>query len=207
MKISAIHPYRHTHFFAACMTILFLLNGCKSSEPKPEAGAGDLTGFELTAIPNSSTQHAIRKDANGQIAIEGYVTDNKRSGQWIEFSPEGDITLIENYVNGLREGWSFKMITRGQIDQKARYHLGSLNGPWIQYKFGKIIEERTYTMGNLDGTVKTYDDRTWKLKQEVQYKDGKQHGYFRYYDEEGNVTLEYEYKNGEKVSGGIVEKK
>lgn len=73
------------------------------------------------------------------------------------------------------------------------------------YKYGKVVEERYYENGKLEGTAKTYDDRTFKLKQEAQYKNGLQHGYFKYYDENGNVTLEYEYKNGEKVSGGIVE--
>ena len=53
--------------------------------------------------------------------------------------------------------------------------------------------------------MKTFDERTFKLKQEVEYKNGLQDGYFRYYDEEGNVTLEYEYKEGEKIKGGIVE--
>jgi len=28
----------------------------------------------------------------------------------------------------------------------------------------------------------------------------------QYFNEEGDITVEYEYKNGEKVSGGIVEK-
>ena len=67
------------------------------------------------------------------------------------------------------------------------------------------IRDSLYKDDKLEGTARTYDDRTFKLKQEVEYKDGKQDGFFRYYDEEGNVTLEYQYKNGEKVSGGIVE--
>lgn len=204
-KISFIF-YQFWMAYIASIVFLLLINSCQSPASKPEAGSGDLTGFELTPIPGTSTQYAIRKDANGQIVSDGYAADNKRTGQWIEYSPEGDITLIENYVNGLREGLSMKLVTRGQIDQKARYHQGKLHGPWIQYKFGKIIEERNYSMGKLDGVVKSYDERSWKLKQEVQYKDGKQDGYFRYYDENGNVTLEYEYKNGEKISGGIVKK-
>ncbi len=58
-------------------------------------------------------------------------------------------------------------------------------------------------MGKLDGVARTFDDRTWKVKQEVEYKNGVQDGFFRYYDENGTVTLEYVYKNGEKVSGGM----
>ena len=128
------------------------------------------------------------KDASGNLSSEGYVLDNKKTGEWLTYNPEGEI----------------KMSFRGQVDTRAQYHLGQLHGPWKQYKFGKLIEERNYAGGKLDGTSKSYDDKTWKLKQEVQYKNGVQDGIYRYYDENGNVTLEYEYKNGEKVSGGMV---
>lgn len=191
-------------FFPIILILVLALTGCATKDPVPEAGEGDLAGFELTAIPGSAIQHAVRKDANGQFVFEGYVLDNKRTGEWLEYSPEGDILMIENYVDGLKEGVSLKLTPRGQIEIRARYHRGLLHGPWKQYKFGKLIEERNYAGGDLDGVVKTYDDHTWKLRQEVQYQHGKQHGYFRYYDDAGNVTLEYQYKNGEKVSGGIV---
>ncbi len=182
------------------------LLACKSPEVKPEAGTGNFTGYEMSSIPGSPTQYAVRKDAAAQIVIEGFITDNKRSGSWIEYHPDGEISTVENYVGGKREGVALKMASRGQVELKSKYHEGVLHGPWTQYKFGKVIEERNYNMGKLDGVVKTYEDRTWKLKQEVQYKNGLQDGFFRYYDENGKITLEYEYKNGEKLSGGIVKK-
>lgn len=198
--------FSNQFLLSVCLVLFcaFILS-CKPSAPAAEAGSGDLAGFELSALSNG-TQYAIRKDGNGQIVFEGYVDGNKKTGQWLEYNAEGEIVNIENYVNGLREGVALKMTNRGQVDLRARYHEGVLHGPWTQFKFGKIIEERSYTTGKLDGTVKTYDDRTWKVKQEVQYKNGVQDGFFRYYDEEGVVTLEYEYKNGEKISGGIVKK-
>jgi antitoxin component YwqK of YwqJK toxin-antitoxin module len=196
-----ITPLLNVWYFIFCLSWVFA--SCNSSTSHAEAGAGDLAGYELTAIPGSSTQYAVRKDGAGQVVSEGYVNGNKKSGQWLEYSVDGDIALIENFVDGLREGWVMKMITRGQIDNKAKYHQGLLHGPWIQYKFGKVLEQRNYSMGKLDGVARTFDDRTWKVKQEVEYKNGVQDGFFRYYDENGTVTLEYIYKNGEKVSGGM----
>lgn len=190
-----------------CIVILVLFYSCKPTETKTEAATGDLAGFELTEIPGSQIKYAVKKNAAGQTVVEGYILEGKRTGQWIEYSPDGELSLIENYVNGKKEGTSLKFALRGQVELRSRYHQGELDGMYTQYKFGKVIEQRPYTMGKLDGTVRTFEDRTWKLKQEVQYKDGKQDGFFRYYDDAGNVSLEYEYKNGEKVSGGIVEKK
>ena len=42
-------------------------------------------------------------------------------------------------------------------------------------------------------------------KKKCSFKNGKQHGKLQFFDEAGNVTLEYMYDNGEKISGGIVE--
>lgn len=188
--------------------LLMLIYSCKPAEKpaSPMADTGDFNGYTLEAITGSSIQYASLKNAAGALQVEGYVLDGKKTGQWIEYSPEGDIRKIENYVNGLLEGPVIQMTFRNQADLRARYRNNQLEGPWIMYKYGKIVEERFYVNGKLDGVVKTYDDRTFNLRQEAQYKNGVQDGYFKYYDENGKVTLEYQYKNGEKVSGGMVEK-
>jgi antitoxin component YwqK of YwqJK toxin-antitoxin module len=163
----------------------------------------DLAGFTTQDIAGSKIKYVKKETGAGKIEIEGYLLDNKKTGQWIQYGPEGDISLINHYVEGKLEGVAMRMTFRNQVDLKSNYHEGQLHGPWITYKFGKKIEERNYTNGKLDGYVRLYDERTFKVKQEAQYKNGVQDGIFRYYDEEGNVTLEYEYKNGEKVSGGM----
>lgn len=179
--------------------------GTGSTADTSGQGDGDLAGMVMEDIPGSNIQYARRLDAGGNIHLEGFVENGKKTGQWIEYGSEGDIALINHYVNGLLEGTAMRMAFRNQVDLKVTYKQGKMNGPWTSYKFGKVVETRLYKNDKLDGTSKTFDDRTFKLKQEVEYKDGLQDGFFRYYDEDGNVTLEYEYKNGEKISGGIVE--
>ena len=197
---SQSHPFTG-HFIIACVVSLIMI-GCKPSAP--QAGSGDLAGFEIIDIPGSSVKIAKRKDPSGQAVIEGFVEGEKKTGQWLEYDSNGDVSSIAHYINGLLEGASFKLSHRGQIDQRADYHLGELDGPWVQYRFGKVIETRNYKNGKLDGTVKIYDDKTFKVRQETEYKNGLQDGLYRYYDDNGNVSMEYQYKNGEKVSGGIV---
>lgn len=191
--------------------IIVSASSCESSKSeakgKAETGTGDLAGLVFEDIPESTVKYARQVSAAGQVEIEGFVENGKKIGQWIQYTPEGDIALINNYIDGLLEGTAMRMTYRNQVDLKTTYHRNMLNGPWTSYKYGKIIEQRNYVNDKLDGVVKTFDERTFKLKQEVQYKNGLQDGYFRYYDEEGNVTLEYEYKAGEKIKGGIVEPK
>jgi len=179
--------------------------GAEKAVDTSSKGTGDLANMVMEAIPGTSKQYARQMDAVGNVEIVGFVEDGKKTGMWVQYTPERDIALINHYVNGLLEGTSMRMSFRNQVDLKLNYKQGKLDGPWTAFKFGKVIEQRTYVNDKLEGTATTYDDRTFKLKQEVQYKNGLQHGFFKYYDENGNVTLEYEYKNGEKVSGGMVE--
>ncbi len=189
--------------------IIVVASSCESSEGKAKApsatGTGDLAGLVLEDIEGSNVKYARQITPAGQVQIEGFVENGKKVGQWIQYGGDGDIALINNYVDGMLEGPGMRMSFRNQVDLKSTYHKNLLHGPWTTYKYGKVIEQRNYVNDKLDGVVKTFDDRTFKLKQEVQYKNGVQHGYFRYYDEAGNITLEYEYKDGEKISGGIVE--
>ena len=181
-------------------------SGSKSAVKAEDDKSGipaDLGRMVMEDIPGTDTKHARQMTSSGYVEIEGYLRNNQKTGQWILYTQEGDVSLINNYVDGKLEGVSLHMAYRNQVDQKSNYRNGILHGPWIGYKFGKIVEERNYNNGQLDGTVKIYDERTFKLKQEAEYKDGLQDGFFRYYDENGNVTLEYEYKKGEKISGGM----
>lgn len=191
--------------------ITLLSSSCKEGGSEATVptttGTGELEGLLMEPIPGSTLQYARQMNAQGALQIEGFVDLGKKTGQWIEYTPEGDILLINHYVNGLLEGVAMRMGFRNQVDLRLNYKQGKLDGPWTAYKFGKVIEQRFYKADQLEGVAKTYDDRTFKLKQEVEYKNNELHGFFRYYDEEGNVTLEYEYKDGEKISGGIVEPK
>lgn len=163
-----------------------------------------MSGLVTEDIPGTSIKRAREVDANGVLKIEGYLLDGKKTGQWIEYTPDGDIVLINSYVNGLLDGVVTRMSYRNQVDLRIHYKNGKMDGQYTAYKFGKLVEERYYKEDKLDGVSKTYDDHTFKLKQEVEYKNGLQDGFFRYYDEDGKLSLEYQYKNGEKVSGGII---
>ena len=195
--------------FAAVIAILSTV-ACKPSNQAPTGSATtnsalptDLQGLALEDIPGSDIKYARQVDSVGMVDIEGFVLNNKRTGMWIQYSDNGDIGLINHYVDGELEGVVLRMTYRNQVDLKSTYRKGQLHGPWVSYKFGKVIEERNYKNGKLDGIVKLYDERTFKVKQEAQYKDGVQDGFFRNYDENGKVNVEYEYKNGEKISGGM----
>jgi antitoxin component YwqK of YwqJK toxin-antitoxin module len=186
------------------------INACTPAAEKAVTPVGlpgeDLSRLAYADIAGSETQYARQIDSTtGAVQIEGFMKNGKKTGMWIQYTPEGDIQLINHYVDGQLEGVALRMTFRNQVDLRSTYRRGKLDGPYTAYRFGKIVEERMYKDGMLHGPYKIYDDRTFKIKQDMNYANDKLDGLFRYYNEEGAVTVEYTYKNGEKVGGGMTE--
>lgn len=198
--------FPHLMLFAFLLLAGLIISCKKSSDPMTGDPNSDLKGMTIEEIPGSDISYAKQVSAAGVLEIEGFVLNNKKTGQWTQYDDKGDILLINSYVDGLLEGPALRMTYRNQVDLKSTYHKGVLEGPWVSYKFGKIVETRNYKDGKLEGSVILYDDRTFEKKQETEFKNGLQDGFLRHYDAAGNVTLEYEYKNGEKISGGMTNK-
>jgi antitoxin component YwqK of YwqJK toxin-antitoxin module len=90
----------------------------------------------------------------------------------------------------------------GRLEKLANYKNGILDGTYTEYKFGKLLLETYYEDGNLDGEKRIYFDANeyrGRIQQKIRYKDGVKHGLHQYYNENGEVVLEYKYENGQRV--------
>lgn len=191
------------------LTLLILvisLFACNQESPQSVAGAGDFSGYQLNSLSKGIGQRAVKLDANQNVIEEGFIQNGLKQGLWITYESDGEfpITMI-NYIDGMANGIYLEFNERGQVKLKANYKDNKLHGAWGKYRFGRAEETANYKGGQLDGIYKVYYQRDGKIQSETSYKDGVQDGPYRFYNEEGQVTLEYIYKNGEKVSGGIVE--
>jgi antitoxin component YwqK of YwqJK toxin-antitoxin module len=196
------------HYFLFAIFGTFLMAGCDS------AGSGSTatltlegSNYEIVDVPGSAdVQQAILRDPAGNIMEMGFVRNGLKTGTWTynrsgEEFPEKIISLVDGRYNGLYMEFN----ERGQVTLLATYKDNMLHGPWGQYRFGRPEKTATYVNGEIDGIYREYDFRNGNLKKEVSYKNGKEDGLMRFYDEDGSVLMEYNYRNGEKVSGGVVE--
>lgn len=166
----------------------------------------DASGYLVEDIPGLSAKAAYKKDANGNILEEGLLINGLKTGTWVTYHPGTNFpaTLI-SFEGGLYNGVYLEFNERGQMQLRAGYRNNKLHGPWGKYSFGRTEEEADYKDGELHGMYKKFYKRDGKLQSEAEYKNGVQDGVYRFFNEEGAVTLEYQYKNGEKVSGGIID--
>jgi len=185
---------------------------CGEKKSAPTVGSGDWSGFEVHAVEGSESNLLTRDDENGFPAEEGYTLNGVKDGLWLTYHParianvrgETRIQTLNTYQNGRIEGVSMEFDQRGQIIKKAYYRNGELDGPFVTYKFGRPLEIIPYDAGEINGKVVKYYPGG-KVREEIEYKNGVQDGKYNHYNEDQKLDMQYEYKNGEKISGGIVE--
>lgn len=184
------------------------LVACGGSSGGGGGVAANLDGF-TSENAGSGVTKSFKKDAEGNLIESGNLLNGQKSGMWITYydgKDAGRMKTLASYTKGILNGPYLKLNTRGQIDAEVNYMNNKYHGKTVNYKFGRPTSIKNYKENQLDGTsTDFYSDGV--IQKEVNFKGGKQHGNMKWYNEDGQVTMEYEYKNGEKVSGGIVDTK
>jgi antitoxin component YwqK of YwqJK toxin-antitoxin module len=187
------------------LAVILTFAACNSSNVKTAAGEMDLTGFETSKLSGTDLLYVFKKDENGNMLEEGFVKNGQKNGQWIMYDPiKGHMNSISAYTDGILNGYSFKISDRGYLDEQIAYKNNVLDGKYFKFRYGKPKFESYYIEGKLNGLQKEFYDNG-KIQQETGFKDGVQDGVYNYYSDDGIMRMSYIYKNGEKVSGGIIE--
>lgn len=187
---------RHLLFVSACTLILLACQPKATNQPIP----GDLADYEIVDIPGTPVKKTVKKYADGSVLEEGRLLNGLRTGTWFTYTVEGGFPeKIMSYANGMANGPYYAFNERGQIEIEAYYQDNKLHGNWAEYKFGRPVKEAAYTDGQLDGIYREYKAGSGKIQKEIEYKNGQMDGAYLFYDDDGNIVLDYQYKNGEKV--------
>lgn len=166
----------------------------------------DLNSYTTAAITDSEAVMAYLYSTEGKLMESGPLRDGKRNGTWAYYGTDSDFPIkVISYVDDARNGLYTEYNDRGQAELMANYKNNLLHGPWGKFRFGRSEATANYNEGQLDGVMREYDFRNGNLKKETSYKMGVLDGLLRNYNDEGKVIVEYMYRDGEQVSGGMVE--
>ncbi|MBI1227916.1 MAG: hypothetical protein GC192_21980 [Bacteroidetes bacterium] len=165
----------------------------------------DLQDFVIKDIPGSDMKRATLTDVKGKIVEEGTILNGHKHGMWVIYHKDRDVPAsITNYVNGVPNGPQFVYGPYGHMEQMNSYTNNILDGRFAKLKNIRKIEEGTYVNGILEGNYKKYYEGMDVVQQEMNYKHNKLDGENIYYNNKGEIIMKYEYKDGEKISGGMV---
>ena len=194
-------------FYSPILVVLgILIASCGGNTNQDKAFiASDWEGFEMSDVAGSDLQHATKQNYLNEIEEEGFVLNGIKTGAWVTYHlVDGRIKTIENFVNGRVEGLSLELDKRGQVIKRTFYNDGEFDGPNTTYKFGRPQEKIPYSMGQVNGKVIRYYNNG-RVMEEIEFKDGVQHGYYNHYNADQKLDMQYQYENGVKISGGMVD--
>jgi len=172
-------------------------------------GGSGAASVDLSAYKTESSgevTRAYKTDSNGELMEDGFVSNGTKNGPWTIYDPQTRrIKSISTYSNGTLNGPHLEFSNRGQIETRIHYLNNEYNGMYATFKNGRAVKEMAYKNGVIHGEVREFTSRG-KIQKSTQFKDGKIHGDMIFYDDEENVVMQYKYENGDKLSGGIIEK-
>jgi len=178
-----------------------LLLSCSNQATGPTY---DLRGYQTEDLGNGATS-AEFIDREGKKLSSGHTINGVRTGMWTTYHPnETKVKTITNYINGKKNGMEITIDERGYLTNIVGYRNDKLHGLTGLYKNGRPISETTYANGLMNGPFSVYDDKTGAIQRSGTMKDGVQDGELLYFRPDGEVSMRYQYKNGEKISGGII---
>ena len=184
--------------------LMIFVMACNGTQ---DGGAATFTtdGYEVEDIPGTNLQKLTKYDENGNLIEQGYLANGVKNGPWTTYHTDNNLPkTIMNYANGMATGLYLELNDRAQIELMANYKNNQLHGPWGKYRFGRPTQTASYNDGQLDGLYQEYNERDGKIRKEITYKNGKYDGPYRFFNDKGEVTVEYVYKDGEKLSGGML---
>lgn len=190
-------------------SFLFIISvfifSCKNSGPKIVATPANLQGMTVVEIPGSKIQKAFRYDPNGNIMEEGDLLDGKKTGTWIVYHPgeKGLASIIQNYGDGLKSGLYMEINDRNQVKQYGYYLNDQKDGKWTKWNYSRREIEEEFKEGKRHGFTRTFynNGKDGTVQEEKEFKDGVLNGTYKYYLEDGTVSIDYVYENGKKVKG------
>jgi antitoxin component YwqK of YwqJK toxin-antitoxin module len=134
---------------------------------------------------------------NAKLAAKGHYLIMKKEGSWSYYSYySGKLVCQENYLHGLKAGFSHKYYASGILSEELEYNNDMKNGRWSQfYENGSPRLKGNYQINLRTGEfLVLYPSGQTQTK--GQFRRDKMEGKWDYYNEDGKLELEIEYQNG-----------
>lgn len=129
---------------------------------------------------------------------KGMYLDDMKEGNWIMHGSNGNLTRIESFSKGIRDGIFVEIDQRGYLVSEMYYENNLPEGVAKKFFYGtnpaSVIE---YKQGKMNGKKKEYyENAAGKLKEESDYRDDVKDGTSTFFAVSGDPIAEYTYKNG-----------
>jgi antitoxin component YwqK of YwqJK toxin-antitoxin module len=127
----------------------------------------------------------------GYIASRELYVNDKRNGESYYYYENGQVKTTINYIDGMKQGLGIEYSREGEILTLLEYRN--------DYLINREPVNRMDAGGLKQGVWKEFYDNG-QLKTERVYLDDQLNGYYREYDEKGNLRFSLRYENGNVIN-------
>lgn len=201
-------------FLILGIAILFYACGENTSSTSGNSSTSGITSNESFHDFNideyNGTEVATKEGEIVNFVEQGELRNGKRHGFWMTHPDRthSRISSLKFYVEGVLNGPYYEYSNNGELELATYYRNGNYDGDYIEYKYGSPVVIAFYKQGLLHGSRTIYytDRDIYTSIQKIEnFQNGKLHGEVSWFNPDGKKTMEYIYKNGEMVSGGMIE--
>ncbi|MFZ1359059.1 MAG: hypothetical protein WAS28_11230 [Saprospiraceae bacterium] len=188
-------------FITLCAFLFVSLFSCKKESAQDDglSTTVNLSEYTVEDIPGSNRKMLTKMTTQGLLEEQGMVEGDKKVGTWAQFyAPNTKPKEIWTYENGKLNGLHYLLNNSGRVDMYESFLDGKLHGKRVTYKQGSPVEEMSYKNGQLDGIFRGFFP-TGKLQRIGNFVNGKQDGKYIVYDENKQIILQANYRNGEVI--------
>lgn len=164
--------------------------------------------FSSCSKPTTENKFVIStKEITKSLVEKAELKLNSAKGQWfyknqpfngyaVTYHENDNIAEKTGFLNGKREGESYKYFSDRTIKNEAYYIENKLHGVKLNYfKNGDIASESNYFNGKREGFQRTWFSNG-QLAKKKKLKSGKEEGLQQAWLENGKLYVNYEAKNG-----------
>ena len=134
----------------------------------------------------------------GQFEARGNYKNGAKEGQWLTYFAGNYLRIVENFEHDKLSGAALELDRWGRLISERYYANGILNGLYKTFTSdGFFTSYAEYRGGKLNGVKRTYYvDTPDKVMEEAYYKNDLKDGISKWFTQEGRLVAEYNYVNG-----------
>jgi antitoxin component YwqK of YwqJK toxin-antitoxin module len=147
----------------------------------------------LTGKHKPGTCYAVN-----QKAEEGGFTDNRKSGNWMEYYCNGNMKSNVPFQNGRPDGYAIMYYENGNKKEEGQWKINRWVGNYkLYYENGQVQHDFKFNEGGKRDGVQTYKYENGQTAIEGSFANGKESGVIKEYYETGDTKAVKTFNNGE----------
>lgn len=129
---------------------------------------------------------------------EGLYVDNKKTGVWTEYFPNGNLKSKITFENNRANGYMIMYNENGKIREEGTWKAGRWVGKYkLYYDNGEVQHEWNHNASGKREGVQKYYYENGQVMIEGDWKEGKESGILKEYHENGDLKSEKNFANGD----------